>query len=154
MHQEPPGGENETDRIEGQLITHKILVEKCPSRYRKYEKNRRYEVPKVSVFIPAYNCEDFIEDAIYSVINQTYTDLEILVTDDGGTDNTANLVKQMAERDSRIRFFPKSNGGIGSACNHMLSFAKGEYALQLDGDDVLAPDTLSLIHISEPTRPY
>ena len=142
LHQEPPGGENETDRIEGQLITHKILVEKCPSRYRKYEKNRRYEVPKVSVFIPAYNCEDFIEDAIYSVINQTYTDLEILVTDDGGTDNTANLVKQMAERDSRIRFFPKSNGGIGSACNHMLSFAKGEYALQLDGDDVLAPDTV------------
>ena len=106
LHQEPPGGENETDRIEGQLITHKILVEKCPSRYRKYEKNRRYEVPKVSVFIPAYNCEDFIEDAIYSVINQTYTDLEILVTDDGGTDNTANMVKQMAERDSRIRFFP------------------------------------------------
>ena len=48
----------------------------------------------------------------------------------------------MAEHDSRIRFFPKSNGGIGSACNHMLSFAKGEYALQLDGDDVLAPDTV------------
>ena len=142
LHQEPPGGENETDRIEGQLITHKILVEKCPSRYRKYEKNRQYEVPKVSVFIPAYNCEDFIEDAIYSVMNQTYTDLEILVTDDGGTDKTADLVKRMAEFDSRIRFFPKSNGGIGSACNHMLSFAKGEYALQLDGDDVLAPDTV------------
>lgn len=142
LHQEPPGGENETDRIEGKLITHKILVEKCPSRYRKYENNRHYEVPKVSVFIPAYNCEDFIEDAINSVINQTYTDLEILVTDDGGTDKTADLVKQMANLDSRIRFFPKSNGGIGSACNHMLSFAKGEYALQLDGDDALTPETV------------
>ena len=142
LHQEPPGGSNETDRDAGKSITQPILVEKCPSRYRKYEKNRRYEVPKVSVFIPAYNCEDFIEDAINSVINQTYTDLEILVTDDGGTDKTADIVRQMAEHDSRIRFFPKSNGGIGSACNHMLSFAKGEYALQLDGDDVLAPDTV------------
>lgn len=142
LHQEPPGGSNETDRDAGKSITQPILIEKCPSRYRKYEKNRQYEVPKVSVFIPAYNCEDFIEDAIYSVMNQTYTDLEILVTDDGGTDKTADLVKQMAEFDSRIRFFPKSNGGIGSACNHMLSFAKGEYALQLDGDDVLAPDTV------------
>ena len=142
LHQEPPGGSNETDRDAGKSITQPILIEKCPSRYRKYEKNRQYEVPKVSVFIPAYNCEDFIKDAIYSVMNQTYTDLEILVTNDGGTDKTADLVKQMAESDSRIRFFPKSNGGIGSACNHMLSFAKGEYALQLDGDDVLAPDTV------------
>ena len=142
LHQEPPGGENETDRIEGKMITHKILVEKCPSRYRKYEKNRQYEVPKVSVFVPAYNCEDFIEQAIYSVLNQSYSDFEILVTDDGGTDDTATIVKRLAELDSRIRFFPKDNGGIGSACNHMLSFARGEYALQLDGDDVLAQDTI------------
>ena len=142
LHQEPPGGENETDRIEGKMITHKILVEKCPSRYRKYEKNRQYQIPKVSVFVPAYNCQDFIEEALFSVLNQSFSDFEILVTDDGGTDDTAKLVLQLAEMDSRIRFFPKTNGGIGSACNHMLSFAKGEYALQLDGDDVLAPDTI------------
>ena len=142
LHQEPPGGENETDRIEGKMITHEILVEKCPSRYRKYEKNRQYQVPKVSVFVPAYNCQDFIEEALFSVLNQSFSDFEILVTDDGGTDNTAKLVLQLAEMDSRIRFYPKTNGGIGSACNHMLSFAKGEYALQLDGDDVLAPDTI------------
>ncbi len=142
LHQEPPGGENETDRIEGKMITHEVLVEKCPSRYRKYEKNRIYQIPKVSVYIPAYNCQDFIRDALYSVLNQTYTDFEILVTDDGGTDETANIVQDIAKSDSRIRFFPKMNGGIGSACNHMLSFAKGEYALQLDGDDILAPDTI------------
>ena len=142
LHQEPPGGENETDRIEGKMITHDILIEKCPSRYRKYEKGRQYQVPKVSVFVPAYNCQDFIEEALFSVLNQSYSDFEILVTDDGGTDNTAELVLNLAKLDSRIRFFPKENGGIGSACNHMLSFAKGEYALQLDGDDVLAPDTI------------
>lgn len=55
LHQEPPGGSNETDRDAGKSITQPILIEKCPSRYRKYEKNRQYEVPKVSVFIPAYN---------------------------------------------------------------------------------------------------
>lgn len=142
LHQEPPGGENETDRIEGKMITHEILVEKCPSRYRKYERGRQYEVPKVSVFVPAYNCQDFIEEALFSILNQSYTDFEILVTDDGGTDNTAEIVLDLAKTDSRIRFFPKTNGGIGSACNHLLSFAKGEYALQLDGDDVLAPDTI------------
>ena len=142
LHQEPPGGENETDRIEGKMITHKILVEKCPSRYRKYEHNRHYEIPKVSVFIPAYNCEDFIEEAMYSVLNQSYSDFEVLVTDDGGTDETRKLVEKIAKLDSRVRFLPKSNGGIGSACNYMLSYAKGEYALQLDGDDVIAPDTI------------
>ena len=142
LHQEPPGGENETDRIEGKMITHEILIEKCPSRYRKYEKDRTYEVPKVSVFIPAYNCQDFIEEAIFSVLNQSFSDFEILVTDDGGTDDTGLIVNRLSELDSRIRFFPKTNGGIGSACNYMLSFAKGEYALQLDGDDILAPDTI------------
>ena len=70
LHQEPPGGENETDRIEGKMITHKILVEKCPSRYRKYEPNRHYEVPKVSVFIPAYNCENFQFATAFTVMRK------------------------------------------------------------------------------------
>ena len=84
----------------------------------------------------------FIEEAIFSVLNQSFSDFEILVTDDGGTDDTGLIVNRLSELDSRIRFFPKTNGGIGSACNYMLSFAKGEYALQLDGDDILAPDTI------------
>ena len=142
LHQEPPGGENETDREEGRAITHGILVEKCPKRYREYVKNKTYEVPKVSIFMPAYNCEKFIEEAILSVINQTYTDFELVITDDGGNDSTAEIIKQYAELEPRIKFYPKVNGGIGSACNHLLERAKGEYALQLDGDDVIASDTL------------
>ncbi|MDA0716205.1 MAG: glycosyltransferase, partial [archaeon] len=143
LHQEPPGGENETDRFEGKKITHEILIEKCPSRYRKFENGRQYEIPKVSVFIPAYNCEDFIEDAINSVLKQNFSDFEILITDDGGNDNTVKIIKKMMKKDKRIRFFPKENGGIGSACNFLLKHAKGEYALQLDGDDVLLPETIS-----------
>ena len=142
LHQEPPGGENETDREEGRAITHGILVEKCPKRYRKYVKDKTYEIPKVSVFMPAYNCENFIKEAILSVINQTFADFELLITDDGGTDSTGEIIERYAELDSRIKFYPKENGGIGSACNHLLEKAKGEYALQLDGDDVISPDTL------------
>jgi chondroitin synthase len=148
LHQEPPGGDNETDRIEGSLITHKILVEKCPSRYRKYEAGRNYEIPKVSVFMPACNCEKFIEEAVNCILNQSYCDLELLITDDGGTDKTASIIKKLARKDSRIRFFPKKNGGIGSACNHMLANARGEYVLQIDGDDVLSPDAVeSLVEV-------
>ena len=148
LHQEPPGGENETDREEGRAITHGILVEKCPKRYRKYEKNRIYEIPKVSIFMPAYNCEDFVEEAIFSVLNQTFADFELLITDDGGTDSTNEIVKKYSELDSRIKFYPKDNGGIGSACNYLLEKANGEYAFQLDGDDVIAPDTLEkMVHV-------
>ena len=148
LHQEPPGGENETDREEGRAITHGILVEKCPKRYRKYEKNRIYEIPKVSIFMPAYNCEDFVEEAIFSVLNQTFVDFELLITDDGGTDSTAKIVKKYTELESRIKFYPKDNGGIGSACNYLLERANGEYAFQLDGDDVIAPDTIEkMVHV-------
>ena len=142
LHQEPPGGENETDREEGRAITHGILVEKCPKRYRKKVKNTTYEVPKVSIFMPAYNCEKFIDEAILSVLNQSHSDFELLITDDGGTDSTDVIIKKYAELDDRIKFYPKENGGIGSACNHLLERARGEYAFQLDGDDVIAPDTL------------
>ena len=142
LHQEPPGGDNETDRLEGRGITHDILIEKCPSRYRPLVMGRKYEIPKVSVFMPAYNCESFIDEAISSVLNQTYSDFELVITNDGGTDNTESRIIELAKLDDRIRFFPKDNGGIGSACNHILGHAKGEYALQLDGDDIIAPDTI------------
>ena len=88
--------------------------------------------------MPAYNCEDFVEEAIFSVLNQTFADFELLITDDGGTDSTNEIVKKYSELDSRIKFLSKDNGGIGSACNHLLERANGEYAFQLDGDDVIA----------------
>ena len=97
----------------GRAITHGILVEKCPKRYGKYVKNAVYEVPKVSVFMPAYNCEDFIEEAIISVLNQSFSDFELLITDDGGTDSTHEIVKKYEQLDNRIKFYPKENGRIG-----------------------------------------
>ena len=60
--------------------------------------------------MPAYNCEDFIDEAIQSIVNQKYTDFELLITDDGGTDGTAEKVQCWVERDSRIHFFTKENG--------------------------------------------
>lgn len=94
FHQEPPGGENETNREAGLAITRQQLEEKCPvPNYRKYEKDRVYEVPKVSIYIPAYNAEKYIKEAIDSALNQTYTDLEVCVCDDGSTDGTLKVLE-------------------------------------------------------------
>ena len=105
LHQEPPGGSNETNRTEGREITEGQFVEKCPAKYRPYEAGRTYEVPKVSVYIPAYNCEDFICEAVESALNQTYDDLEVVVCNDGSTDKTGQLLDDhYSENDHEKRY--------------------------------------------------
>ncbi len=91
----------------------------------------------VSVIIPVYNVEKFIDKCINSVINQTYTQLDILIIDDGSTDNSSNIVDNYASKDKRIRVFHKANGGISSARNYGLDKAIGDYILFVDSDDYI-----------------
>ena len=150
LHQEPPGGSNETDREEGKAITQPILIEKCPAFYRRMEKNRLYEVPKVSIYIPAYNAEEFIEEAIESGLNQTYTDLEIVVVNDGSTDATGEILDTMYSSEPRVRIIHQTNGGISSATNTAINACKGEYIMQLDSDDAVLPECVeSLVSVLE-----
>ena len=150
LHQEPPGGSNETDRDAGKAITQPILIEKCPAFYRRMEKNRVYEIPKVSIYIPAYNAEEYIEEAIESGLNQTYTDLEIVVVNDGSTDATREILDTMYSSEPRVRIIHQENGGISSATNTAINACKGEYIMQLDSDDAVLPECVeSLVSVLE-----
>ncbi len=150
LHQEPPGGSNETDRDAGKAITQPILIEKCPAFYRRMEKNRVYEIPKVSIYIPAYNAEEYIEEAIESGLNQTYTDLEIVVVNDGSTDATREILDTMYSSEPRVRIIHQTNGGISSATNTAINACKGEYIMQLDSDDAVLPECVeSLVSVLE-----
>ena len=145
LHQEPPHGSNETDRDAGKAITQPILVEKCPAFYRKMEKNRIYEVPKVSVYIPAYNAIEFIQEAVESALNQTYTDLEIVIVNDGSTDQTGEFLDEIYAIHPRVTIIHQPNGGISSASNTAIQHCRGEYILQLDSDDALLPEAAEML---------
>ena len=94
---------------------------------------RKEPSPQVSVIIPAYNVEPFIAQALGSVLSQTMTNLEVVVVDDGSTDNTGKIVEQV--NDNRIRMIHKENGGCASARNAGVQAARGPWISFLDGDD-------------------
>lgn len=102
------------------------------------------KTPKVSVIMPAYNAESFIGDAINSVVNQTYSNWELIVVDDGSTDNTVEKMKSWLEKESRIQYFYQANGKQGKARNLGISKAKGYYLAFLDADDLWLPEKLEI----------
>ncbi|MBQ2896877.1 MAG: glycosyltransferase [Clostridia bacterium] len=96
-------------------------------------------MPKVSVVVAAYNVEDYIEEALHSLINQTLEDVEFIVVDDGSTDDTGKIIKQWAEMDKRINLVThEKNKGLMLARKTGYDIATGEYIMFLDGDDYLA----------------
>jgi len=99
--------------------------------------------PKVTVVVPAYNVRSYIEDALVSLERQSFDRFEVIVVDDGSTDDTAELVKPFCERDSRFQLVQKQNGGLSSARNYGIHHACGEYIALLDGDDVYEQDKLA-----------
>lgn len=100
-------------------------------------------VPKVSVIIPTYNCSGLLKDTIRSVLSQTEKDLEVIVVDDGSTDDTGNVVRNINDR--RVRYFYKTNSGPAGARNFGLSKAQGDYVAFLDHDDLWPVNYLEVI---------
>lgn len=92
-------------------------------------------VPNISIIIPIYNVEKFIDKCILSVINQTLQDIEIILVDDESPDNCPQMCDDYAKKDSRIKVVHKKNGGLGFARNSGLEVATGEYVTFLDSDD-------------------
>lgn len=97
---------------------------------------------KISVVLPVYNGAEFFSISINSILNQTFTDYELLIIDDGSKDNTRRICDEYAEKDKRIRVFHKQNGGVSSARNMGLDNAQGEWVTFIDSDDWIKPDYL------------
>ena len=100
----------------------------------------------VSIIIPVYNVELFLDSCLKSVIDQTYKNIEILLINDGSTDNSANICIDYSKIDSRIKVFNKENGGLSDARNYGLNYAKGEYVFFLDSDDLLQSNTIEILY--------
>ena len=94
----------------------------------------------LSIIIPVYNVEKYLEKCIDSIINQTYTNLEIILVDDGSTDNCGNICDEYAKKDNRIKLIHKENGGTSDARNEGLKISTGEYIGFVDSDDYIEPN--------------
>lgn len=91
----------------------------------------------ISIIIPVYNIEEQIEKCLQSIVSQTYSNIEIIVVDDGSTDSSGKIIDKFAESDNRIIVIHKENGGVGSAKNTGLKYVHGEYIGFVDGDDYI-----------------
>ena len=100
---------------------------------------------KISIIMPAYNCGNLIDRSIESLLNQTYTNFEVVIVDDGSTDNTGEYCDSWAKKDSRIKVIHKQNGGPSSARNVGISRATGDYVYFIDSDDALKPNGLEVL---------
>ena len=104
----------------------------------------------LSVIVPVYNAERFLERCITSLTNQTYKNLEILLVNDGSKDDSLSICRRFAQQDDRIKVLDKPNGGASSARNLGLKHATGDYIGFCDADDFQDADTFeTLIHIME-----
>lgn len=101
--------------------------------------------PKISVVMPIYNVEKFVADAVQSVLDQTFTDFELICVDDGGTDASIEIVRGFT--DPRIRIVSQENRGLAGARNTGIWNAKGEFVALLDSDDIWHPEKLALHYI-------
>lgn len=99
-------------------------------------------MPKISVIVPTYNREKTIKKCIDSLINQTMKDIEIIIIDDGSTDNTSNIIPD----DNRIKYIKRSNHGIGASRNYGIDNSHGEYIVFVDSDDYISNDCLEKMY--------
>lgn len=95
----------------------------------------RNKTPSISVIVPIYNSDKYLQRCIDSILSQDFEDFELLLIDDGSTDNSGDICDKYAEKDMRVRVFHKKNGGVSSARNLGIENAKGEWVVFIDSDD-------------------
>ena len=109
--------------------------------------------PTVSIIVPVYNAVNTIGRCIESILNQEYSDFELLLVNDGSADGSGAICDAYADRDSRVRVFHQVNSGVSASRNLALDHAKGDYLQFLDSDDWITPDaTSSLVRAAETNR--
>ena len=95
--------------------------------------------PLVSIVVPVYNAQNYLHETIESVLLQTYEKFELIIVNDGSTDNSEKIVRQFQKKDKRIILRNFKNSGIASALNNGIQIAKGKYIARLDADDISLP---------------
>ena len=101
-------------------------------------------MPLISVIVPCYNQAQYLDECLQSVLDQTYTDWECIIVNDGSPDHTEEIAKNWVEKDTRFIYLSKENGGLSSARNAGIEIAKGEWILPLDADDKIGERYLEL----------
>ena len=105
-------------------------------------------MPKISVIVPVYNVEKYLNRCIDSILNQTFKDFELILVNDGSTDNSGKICDDYAIRDKRIRVIHKENGGLSSARNIGIKNSKGNYLGFVDSDDYIHPNMYEILYNS------
>ena len=102
--------------------------------------------PKISVIVPVYKVENFLDRCVESIVGQTYENLEIILVDDGSPDNCPALCDAAAAKDARIRVIHQKNGGLSAARNAGLDAARGAWIGFVDSDDYIAPEMYEVLY--------
>lgn len=108
--------------------------------------NVAVNTPAISIIIPVYNTQDYIERCIRSILCQSFPDFEIVAVDDGSKDASWEVLTRMAATDSRLHIYHKENGGVSAARNMAMMYAQGEWYMFVDSDDELTANALSVLY--------
>ncbi|MEO3135266.1 glycosyltransferase family 2 protein [Turicibacter sanguinis] len=100
----------------------------------------------ISIVVPIYNVEKYLEECLASIINQTYKNIEIILVDDGSTDSSSVICRKYAEQDKRIKLFTKKNGGLSDARNYGIDKSLGTYITFVDSDDLIASNYIEILY--------
>lgn len=103
-------------------------------------------MPYFSIVVPVYNVEKYIDPCIDSLLNQSFSDFEVILIDDGSTDSSLDILNKRADLDARLKVFTQKNQGLSQTRNRGVSYAMGEYLLFLDSDDLYSPQALEIIY--------
>lgn len=110
-----------------------------------------FKNPQISIIVPVYNVEEYLSQCVVSILDQTFTNFEVILIDDGSEDNSGHICEEFAKKDERVRVFHKVNGGVSSARNLGLRYAKGDWICFVDSDDLLPCSSLQIFlsHVRE-----
>ena len=108
--------------------------------------SEQQETPLVSIIVPVYQVKEYISECVESLLAQTYTNLEILLVDDGSTDGSGEICDEYAVKDSRVRVVHQTNQGLSTARNTGIGLAQGECLAFVDSDDVVMPGFIEILY--------
>ncbi len=102
--------------------------------------------PEISIIVPVYNVEKYIKKCIENILNQVYTDFELVIIDDESTDNSCLICDSYAQKDNRIKIYKKNHTGVADTRNYGINVAEGKYITFIDSDDYVSKDYLKILH--------